>query len=84
MDCSLRTGFSGPKRSRDFRETGPWYDIDDYTSIHLWVSKERVLLSSVVENEFIFRVPRPAGNHVYYGFVVFEETLCGSDNNIWH
>ena len=23
-DCSLTTGFSGPKSSRDFRETGPW------------------------------------------------------------
>ena len=23
-DCSLTTSFSGPKSSRDFRETGPW------------------------------------------------------------
>ena len=23
-DCSLTTSFSGPKISRDFRETGPW------------------------------------------------------------
>ena len=24
-DCSLTTSFSGPKSSRDVRETGPWY-----------------------------------------------------------
>ena len=23
-DCNLTTSFSGPKSSRDFRETGPW------------------------------------------------------------
>ena len=58
--------------------------MDDYISIHLRVSEQRVLLSSVVKNEFIFRIPRPAGNHIYHRFVVFEETLCGSDENIWH
>ena len=25
-DCSLTTSFSGPKSSRDVRETGPWFD----------------------------------------------------------
>ena len=24
VDCSLTASFSGPKSSRDFRETGPW------------------------------------------------------------
>ena len=27
-DCSLATSFSGPKSSRDFRETGPWTGLE--------------------------------------------------------
>ena len=29
-DCSLTTSFSGPKSSRDFRETGPWTESRTY------------------------------------------------------
>lgn len=27
---------------------------------HLWVSKEGILLSSIIKDQFIFRIPRPA------------------------
>ena len=31
-NCSLKIGFSGPKSSRDFRETGPWSGQDRQSS----------------------------------------------------
>ena len=38
-DCSFTTGFSGPKSSRDFRETGPWSEhmhaLQEW-SLRLW------------------------------------------------
>ena len=35
-DCSLKTSFSGPKSSRDFRETGPW---SHYISLPPWLNR---------------------------------------------
>ena len=41
-DCSLTIGFSGPKSSRDFRETGPG---------HLWVLISSIRFGSICPND---------------------------------
>ena len=55
-DCSLTTGFSGPKSSRDFQETGPWFN----SPAALAHSQLACLLSGGIVNLFSSIVVFPA------------------------
>ena len=42
---------------------------------HLRVSKQGILFSSIIKDQFIFRIPRPAWNNIHYWFMVFQKSL---------
>ena len=54
-DSSLTTGFSGPKSSRHFRETGPWTQMVDGDGA------EPMRISLLTKSSPLLFFPRPRG-----------------------
>lgn len=44
---------------------------------HLWVSKQGVLFSSIIKDQFIFRIPWPTWNNIHNWFMIFQKSFWG-------